>query len=148
MTDDRLTAYTGYDVELQMPTHELVTATKVSIDVPDYLDVEKGVLLKKWVDFKGSLTMMTETINDFFTPLALVAGCWQDMIAIPFINYSCHPVGKMPYLVTLVNVNIKINIPSADKMEGGPLEQELTILPGNVLVNGVSIRRPKKTSGI
>ena len=57
-----LTAFDAYDLRVMGPDGEFITLTKISLEVPEYLGLEKGVLSKKWVDFKGKITVKTETM--------------------------------------------------------------------------------------
>jgi len=48
----------------------------------------------------------------------------------------------------LKNVRVMFKLPDLNKLNGGAVEFELPILPGDVLVNGVSVVRPPIKGGI
>ncbi|MDT8447356.1 MAG: hypothetical protein RRB13_10740 [bacterium] len=141
------TAYDAYDLRVISPDGELVTLSAIKLDIPEYLKMEKGVLSKQWVDVKGSIRIKAETLKHF-SNLAKQAGSWQDMAPIEFINLDISPVGEEPFRVVLKQVRLMVSLPEMKKLEGGALEIDLPILPGDVEINGVSVVRAPARGGI
>lgn len=141
------TAYDAYDLRIISSDGEMITATAIKLEIPDYIKIEKGVVSKSWVDPKGSILLKAETVKHFAN-MAKTAGSWQDIAPIPFINFDISPAGEEPFVVTLKNVRVMFKLPDMNKLNGGAVEFELPILPGDVLVNGVSVVRPPVKGGI
>lgn len=141
------TAYDAYDLRVVSPDGELITLSAIKLDIPEYLKMEKGVLSKQWVDVKGSLVVKAETLKHFAAK-AKEAGSWQDMAPIEFINFDISPEGEEPLKVVLKQVRLMVSMPELQKLDGGAVEVELPFLPGDVLINDVSIVRPPARGGI
>lgn len=141
------TKYEKNDVRVMSPMGEFITLTKVSGEIPEYLEVQNGVVFKKHVDPTLKATIKTETIQ-ILTPLAAAAGSWQQLPPFDFINIDVSPEGELPLLITYESVRIVLPGFDWDKLAGGPIEWESTMLPGGMKINGVRLLRDHGGFGI
>lgn len=140
--------YEQLSVRIHSSLGELITAQKISAEIPDYLESKAGLVYRKYVDPTGSITLSGETIQ-FLAVLAHAAGSWAELPPFDFINMFAAPNGVgLPINITLETVRLMIKVPPVDFIEGGGMPFECPLKIGNVLVQGVPIMPAPSTLGI
>jgi hypothetical protein len=147
MSNQFNTKYLGSNVKVYSDVGELLTLSKINIDVEDKFGMEGGVITKKSVvNITGSIEVKTSTAIALH-PIQVA----KDAINAPhfeFINYSCAPDGEIPYEVVLTGVYVNAKIPEADKLEGKGLMHAFPIIVGNAIIGGYQVNDTSNAVGI